>query len=467
MTTRTARLFQAATAPEQGTGDIISFEAHDSEMSLEDNVALSQETLTALIALEQQADTLDNVVSSLSGIALSLESSLPSGGAYPRTMFYANLAIEQQLSRIDESMEVISQENVGGALTRVEATQQASSALGEKIKSLWERIVGALKAAWEHIVKFFRGLFTATGQLRKRAQRLLDEAHGITVVDKVGENLDIGMLLRKLTIEGKVHYNFAESLEDLTKLTHDLAQRSLAWGKEQAAALSALLAQQGQALYERNQMYHIHVGKFTPPPSFTKYSDFADHAYHRGSHVGYKAHYVSPIFPGERTVHITVPTDVDLGNAAHYSKHPEQWAADMHFALGNIYVYVDRNIDRRVDEPFTIPMPSLSDIEATAKATIESVDMFDKFKHEAETVQRKAEADLRAVTANVARTYGAQMFGPQLPIYATLLTAYGRVARQLLTPSTIICALTLTIANDFVKVAEKALNEYRTEKQAA
>lgn len=444
-----AHLFRLS-KDDQGTADLISFENHG-------DVEFTDADQQALVALEHHAQLLDDVSNVLSGIALSMESQLQTGGLKPIDMLYANHAVQLQLSRIDDSMMTVSHEDVGSALTRVEATSKTGESVAAKLRELWDRVMAALKHVWDVIVKFFQDQFTRAGRLEQAAQHVLDEARKIRVVgDSTGKTLSLGPLGRKISVDGSLNYPLVPALQALTDQAHQLAERSVATGQQQAKALAALLHQQGNLLMTKDSLQFIHVGKFTPPSQFK----------HLGTEQQYGIDcdvYHSPPFPGERVIQVLVPKK-DLGDAARYSKDIGEWVRDQSAAIGRVqFKVVAYEGGAAFNEDISqIPMPSPNDIEDIAHAVAASARLFKDFSHKAQDVHREATNELKRVTQDVTTAHSGKMFSTHGVIYLVLASTYGRVARQLLTPSMVVCGLTMTVAGSFLNVAEKALSSYDT-----
>lgn len=457
MTIRTAQLFQAVNAPEQHDGDVISFEAN-SEISLEESRVAVDAAAGDIAEHEQRANSLDEVSTALTDIALSMESTLTAGGMYPQTALFANLAIENQLARVGLNGEpVISVEDVGGALTRVEATEKSVDGIKSKLKKLWDALVEMVERVWDSIISFLRNFFTATGRLRERARRLAEDAHSTTITGKAPDKINIGAMAKNISVEGKTDYPFADAVIDLSKTLHDLAERSIARGKLQGAALSDLLRRQAKALFEQSQMYHIHVGKFTPPPQFKVIE--TDVHLTRSHGLQYAASYESPVFPGERVLRIVV-AKADLGNAQYYAKYPERWFPDMNRAIGTDQYRIIRQTPD--NEPSSVIRAlSLREIEDLGNAVVDAAELFERFTREATHIQSQARADLRTVALQVTGEHGVKVISGNGIVFNTMLNAYGRVARNLLLPSTTLCSLVLAVCGDFVKLGERSLKEYQ------
>lgn len=165
-----------AAAPE-ATGDDTPSEEVDIPVA-EDTV----ETAAAEVDMaESDVDAADEVIadaesdlSTLDGIADKLEATEENGGIDAGSAAIVEVAVERLYQKlgVTRAKAMPALESFGADSSRLKATRIAVEEIRENAKKVWEAILRMIAKAREFIVAFFKKVFTATGRVKERAEKL-------------------------------------------------------------------------------------------------------------------------------------------------------------------------------------------------------------------------------------------------------------------------------------------------------
>lgn len=209
----------ATTAPEEGAEETVveeeiailpNDEAEsaivDNSDSLEEAIIETDEAQDASDKELEKTEVLEEAAQGLESILLTLESHAANGKVDQDVVAVANAAMGVHARKLGIQNEVrLSNENLSLSMEEAE----------NWVKRAWEALKKAVAAVWESIVNFLKRVFTATGRLKARGERL--QKLQLSGEPKEKEMRILG-LAKRLAVGTKVQLDPEKGLKDLTAL---------------------------------------------------------------------------------------------------------------------------------------------------------------------------------------------------------------------------------------------------------
>lgn len=201
---------------------------------------------------EEVTEELTETAEGLEAIALSIESTLKSGGMGADAAMFATHAINAHLQPLGIKNTLPSVESFGASATKLGQTQVGLENLKEKIKEIWEYIKNLITRMRKAVMDYYNRVWAAAPRLRKRAEAIRAKADGITTAAKKDEVEVSAGLAAKLAIGDKVPTDFAAQLGVVEKVAETLFSKyvtdAIAWAKRVEDAV-------GQVKFESDEAF--------------------------------------------------------------------------------------------------------------------------------------------------------------------------------------------------------------------
>jgi hypothetical protein len=154
-------------------------------------------------AAHEVIEELEEGATGLEGIALSLESSLASGGIGPEAAVFLQHAITAHTKRLGITRSLVpSMESFGGESTKQQATNISMESVKETLNKVWEAIKKAFWSVVAAVKAFFDRLFNIGPRIKHAAEGLKKKVE--EAKHENGGEIELGGLAGKISFGGKV-----------------------------------------------------------------------------------------------------------------------------------------------------------------------------------------------------------------------------------------------------------------------
>lgn len=173
----------------------------------------------------EAADTLEEYEEALEAIATA-------GGIDKAGAVLLNIGVEHICNKLGmqyDSVGMPSMESYGGSSTRIRATKNAQLALENAITNIWDKIVAAIKKAYNWVVDFLKAHFTTVGRMKERIKAL--EKKLAKAKDKAGAEIKSTRLATAMGPDPKTTFSTytaeTKKVQDVLKAATDKVKSSL------------------------------------------------------------------------------------------------------------------------------------------------------------------------------------------------------------------------------------------------
>lgn len=203
-----------------GHGVQKAFSSNHGHESMESAMIDLREGEIELASLEADQARLEEIAAGLESICADLSLAHEEGGLTPQAARWMRQSMEAYVTPLGfelADINVPSCESFGGGMTRIKATEVSLESAGDVLK----KVIDALKTVGmkilQAVVSFIQRVITTSGRLSSRAQKLIDEAKGLSGAPKSSQ-IDLGNLTAKIAVDGKVPGNIVQAASELTKV---------------------------------------------------------------------------------------------------------------------------------------------------------------------------------------------------------------------------------------------------------
>lgn len=198
----------------------------DTSDSAEEDVARMNEAEAEVAETSRAADEATEALEGLEALHDFVSSTQRNGGMSRQTAAAVGIAFESFRSKVAnlsiDADDMPSLESFGNDSGRMQGTRLAMEGFVDFIKKIWAKVVELAKAVYRAVVNFFHRLFSATGNLKVRAERL--KALKLSGEPKE-KTIDTKGVAKKIAIGTSVSLNPATGLGAAVGVLEDIRGR--------------------------------------------------------------------------------------------------------------------------------------------------------------------------------------------------------------------------------------------------
>ncbi|BDD79853.1 hypothetical protein [Burkholderia phage FLC9] len=249
----------------------------------------------------EQVEAGREVVEALEHLRETLKIAQETGGLNRSGAAIFRHAFEGYLNRLDipvaERPHVLSLESFGGVSKQMSSTQLSMEAIGQALKTVWDKIWKALVAAGQFLLQLGEKLTNAAVQLENRANKLAQQAQS-TQGQPTAREVDNAQVAEALAIGGKVDVNGLAKLGQTAK--------ALYAGYEKVLSFATSTAKMGQGQDGAS------LGGMTITSPWG--NAVMSIAKQRGSEDGFQV-FASDVLPGNQEIVFKIGNDSNMGES--------------------------------------------------------------------------------------------------------------------------------------------------------